>query len=535
MTRSSKSKLEMQVMWDRLIALVEDQANTLMKTAFSPIVRESGDLSAGIFDITGRMLAQARTGTPGHVNTMASSVAQFLKVFPIEDMVEGDVYVTNDPWIGTGHLNDYVVVTPSFLAGKVVAIFTCTGHMTDVGGIGLSPEASSLYAEGTLIPLSKLVDGGCLNNTLVDIAMANSRMPHELEGDLHALIASNATTSVRLIELLREVGVEDLSALSNHIIEKSKRAFEVRLKDLPKISATYKMRTDGFEQPIDLVATVTITDSGVDIDWNGSSSASDRGINVPLGYAAAYSSYAIACAIAPDIPNNFGTLSMIRVTAPDGSILNAIHPQPVSCRHIIGGLLPDVILGAFEQIVPGSVPAESSSALWTLTIKGVDRSDPYTISIVTTGGTGARPSADGLSATAFPSAVRGTPVEMVEANTPLVFWSREFRPNSGGDGEYRGGLGQSMEIGTRDGKPFTLVSAFDRLSFPARGRLDGHKGAPGEVRLSDGTKLPGKGSHAVDANLKLIIGTPGGGGYGKPENRKVGDREKDLLFGYVTC
>src|SRR5262245_34623465 len=179
------SAIRLQVMWTRLIALVEEQAQTLLRTAFSPIVRESGDLSAGIFDPRGRMLAQAVTGTPGHINTMARSVGYFLEQIPAGTMAQGDVYVTNDPWHGTGHLNDYVVVTPAFCCGRLIAFFACTGHMTDVGGIGLSPDGRDLFAEGVAIPIMKLVEAGRMNETLLAIAKANSRLPHELEGDVY--------------------------------------------------------------------------------------------------------------------------------------------------------------------------------------------------------------------------------------------------------------------------------------------------------------------------------------------------------------
>jgi N-methylhydantoinase B len=521
-----------QVMWTRLTALVEEQAQTLLRTAFSPIVRESGDLSAGIFDRSGRMLAQAVTGTPGHINTMARSVGYFLAAFPASTMAEGDVYVTNDPWHGAGHLNDYVVVTPAFHDGRLVGLFACTGHMTDVGGIGLSPEGGDLFMEGVRVPIMKLMERGRINDTLLRIATGNSRMPTELEGDVYSLIASNETAARRLRELLVEVGTPDIDALADHIVDQSCRAVNERLRSLPQGTASCRMRVDGYEAPVDLIATLTLGDGGVSVDWAGSSTASRFGINVPLNYAAAYTCYALSCALTPDVPNNAGSLSAFQVAAPPGSILNAQRPAPVSCRHIIGGLLPDVVFGCLDQLLPGRMPAESASALWTLTIRGASNR-PFTVSIVTNGGTGARPGLDGLSATAFPSAVRGTPVEIVEANTPLVFWRRELRPNSGGDGEARGGLGQAMEIASRDGTPFTLFAAFDRIAHPARGRAGGVSGAPGELRLASGKRLAGKGAHRIDPGERLLVHTPGGGGYGDPRRRCAAARAADCSAGYV--
>jgi N-methylhydantoinase B len=528
------SNIRLQVMWTRLLALVEEQAQTLLRTAFSPIVRESGDLSAGVFDTSGRMLSQAVTGTPGHINTMARSVQSFLTAFPAAAMAEGDVYVTNDPWHGAGHLNDYVVVTPAFHRGRLVALFACTGHMTDVGGIGLSPEGLDLVMEGVLVPIMKLVDRGRINETLIQIVKANSRTPTEIEGDIYSLMASNETALRRLRELLIETNVHDIDALAEYIVTSSRKAVIERIRALPKGEADFRMIIDGYEAPVELVARLRISDDHISIDWTGSSPVSRFGINVPLNYAAAYTSYALSCAIAPDVPNNEGALSVFKVSAPKGSILNAERPQPVSCRHIIGGLLPDVVFGCLDQLIPGRVPAESASALWTLTFRGGSSNQAYITSIVTNGGTGARPGLDGLSATSFPSAVRGTPVEVVEANTPLIFWRRELRADSGGDGTARGGLGQDMEIGTRDGLPFTLIAAFDRIEHPARGRVGGSDGAAGELLLKSGKRLPGKGAHIIDPKDRLIARTPGGGGYGDPSRRSQAARAADRMAGYVT-
>jgi N-methylhydantoinase B len=521
----------MQVMWSRLIAIVEEQAQTILRTAFSPIVRESGDLSAGIFDPGGRLIAQAVTGTPGHINTMARSVGNFLEWIPSHELNTGDVLVTNDPWLGTGHLNDYVVVTPAFHLGRLIAFFACTGHMTDVGGIGLSPDASDTFAEGTAIPVMKLAESGVVNEALLAIAKANSRVPHELEGDLYSLMASNDVGVSRLLDLLSDVSEPDIEAISEFVIRQSRDAVLRKLASWPKRDSSHAMTVDGFEVSVTLRATVRVADDGISVDWSGTSPPSRFGINVPLNYAAAYSCYALSCALGDDIPNNAGTLSAFNVTAPSGCILNATRPQPVACRHIIGGLLPDVIFGCLDQLVPARVPAESASANWTLTLRSVGKL-PFAISIVTNGGTGARPVADGLSATAFPSMVRGTPVEIVEASTPLVFWRRELREGSGGDGTYRGGLGQTMKIGTRSEEPFLFFAAFDRIDHPARGRHGGRPGASGTLAIGGGRRLPGKGTHVIEPNERLIVETPGGGGYGPPDRRSPELRAADRSAGY---
>src|SRR5262249_37393119 len=220
------------------------------------------------------------------------------------------VYVTNDPWHGTGHLNDYVVVTPAFFCGRLVALFACTGHMTDVGGIGLSPDGTDLFMDCVAIPIIKLIDAGRMNQTLLAIVKASSRMPHELEGDVFSLVASNDTAAQRLSELLTEVSASDIDAVADFIVERSRRALADRIAALPKGQASYAMTVDGFDAPVELSARVRIDLDRITVDWSGTSAASRYGINVPLNYTAAYTSYALACVIAPDVPNNAGTLSV---------------------------------------------------------------------------------------------------------------------------------------------------------------------------------------------------------------------------------
>ncbi|MEM5346107.1 hydantoinase B/oxoprolinase family protein [Paraburkholderia azotifigens] len=533
--QATLSPIKLQVVWTRLMSLVEEQAQTLLRTAFSSIVRECGDLSAGVFDTSGRMLAQAVTGTPGHINTMARAVFSFVDAIPVDTMSPGDIYVTNDPWKGTGHLNDYLVVTPAFRGDRVVALFACTGHMTDVGGIGLSPEGSDIFCEGVYIPIMKLADKGKFNETLMTIAKANSRVPTELEGDIYSLIASNETAERRLQELLDESSLDDLSEVAEHIISTSRAAMGERIAALPYGKATYRMTIDGFEAPVELVGTLKIDDAGVSFDWTGTSGMSKNGINVPLNYTTAMTAYALVCSIAPDLPNNEGGLSLFHVSAPNTSIVNAERPHPVACRHIIGLLLPDVVFGCVQQLLPSCpTPSEGASTQWTLTFRGGRTEDPYAISIVTNGGSGARPGLDGLSATSFPSNVRGTPTEIVESSTPLVFWKRELREGSGGAGQWRGGLGQDLEISSLDGRDFTLFAAFDRIDHPARGRSGGEAGRAGELSLSSGPTLPGKGALVIKAHERLIVKTPGGGGYGKPSERDVEASVMDRLIGYIA-
>lgn len=526
------TSIRMQVMWNRLISVVEEQAQTLIRTAFSPIVRECGDLSAGVFDLDGKMLAQAVTGTPGHVNSMAESVKHFIDHFPLETMNEGDIYITNDPWLGTGHLNDFVLTTPCFRKGKLVALFSCTSHLTDIGGIGTGPDGTDVHMEGLYIPMLKLADRGVMNETVLAFVRSNTRQPIESEGDVYSLAACNDIGCARLVEMMDEFGIEALRDLSELICTSSERSVLEEIRKLPQGEYHNRMTVDGYDNPVDLVAKLTIHDDGIAVDYTGTSPMSRYGVNVPMAYTTAYTSFGLACIVAPRVPNNAGSLSCYHVSAPEGSILNAPYPAAVVTRHVIGQMLPDVVFGCLTQACPERVPAEGASCLWNLTFRGeTDRASNqqrlFTITAVTNGGTGARPTKDGLSATAFPSGVRGTPVEINESLAPLVFWRKELRPGSGGAGKFRGGLGQRIEIESAIGEDFEILAAWDRIENPARGRHGGDSGGRGGAFLASGARLRGKGTQTVPSGDRLIIHTPGGGGFGDPETRDAARVEAD--------
>ncbi len=509
-------KLDLQLMWDRLSAVVEEQARALQRTSFSPIVRECGDLSAGVFDPRGRMLAQAVTGTPGHVNSMAESVVHFLTAFPPESMRPGDAYITNDPWKGTGHLNDFVVTTPVFHGGRLVALFACTSHITDIGGIGFGPDGTDLFMEGLALPFLKLMDQGRVNETLLAIAKANTRLPIDTEGDIYSLLNCNDVGARRLARLLEEFQLDDLSVLGAHIIDSTTGAMRQAIAALPQGTWRYAMTLDGYDHPIELQAATTIAGHRVSVDFTGTSPQVTHGINVPLAYTRAYTAFGLMCAIAPRVPNNAGSLGAFAISAPARSIVNALYPAAVSTRHIIGQMLPDMVFGCLAQALPGRCPAEGTSCLWNMTFRNAPaaKGASFAFTMTSNGGTGARPTKDGLNATAFPSGVRGTPVEIVEAQTPLVFWRKELRRGSGGDGTHRGGDGQVIEVAHRDNEPFEILAAFDRIAFPPRGRDGGQDGAAGALATDGGRVLRGKGTQRVEPGERLVVSTPGGGGLG---------------------
>jgi N-methylhydantoinase B len=539
MAPRTHGEIERQIMWNRLNAIVEEQAQVLLRTAFSPIVREAGDLSAGVFDTQGRMLAQAVTGTPGHVNSMAESVKHFIRHFGLDAMRPGDAYITNDPWMGTGHLNDFVITTPAFHKGRLVGLFSCTSHLIDIGGIGFGPDATDVFMEGLYIPFLKLMEEGRVNETLMAMIRANTRLPVDTVGDTYSLAACNDVGCRRLTEMMDEFGLDDLDALGSHICDRSREAVEAEIARLPQGSWTNTMVTDGYESPVSLTATVTVSERGIHVDYTGTSPVAGRGINVPLAYTTAYTVFGLACIVGSRIPNNAGSLAPLTVSAPGGCILNAPKPAPVCSRHVIGQMLPDVVFGCLRQAIPDRVPAEGTSCLWNLNVRGKVKGGAggnygFSMAFTSNGGTGARPRSDGLSATAYPSGVKGTPVEIAEQITPLLFWRKEYRPDSGGPGRMRGGHGQIIEIESRVGEPFELLAAYDRIEHPARGRDGGENGAPGSVSLKSGRKLKGKGFLMVPAGDRLVVETPGGGGLGTPAERDAEAIARDVAAGLVS-
>ena len=541
--RRNISEIDVQIMWNRLLSVVEEQGQTLVRTAFSTSAREAGDISAGVFDLRGRMLAQAVTGTPGHINTMAASVGHFLAVFPVEAMQQGDVYITNDPWKGTGHLYDLVVVSPTFMDGRIVALFACTSHLVDMGGVGQTPEGRQIWHEGLFIPLLRLVRAGEINEDLLAMIRANVREPVQVIGDVYALIACNEIGSRRLVSMLQEFRLDGLDMLGEEIISRSRRAMTEAIGKLPKGTWTNTMRIDGYEAPLDLVASVTIGEDFIHVDYTGTSGMSSYAINCPLCYTEAYTTFGINCVVAPSVPNNAGTLDAVKVTAPPGTIVSATYPAAVYARSSIGHMMPDVVYGALEQAIPGRVPAEGTSNLWSLKmvaghgLTGVgDKSGTqFMVMSFHSGGAGARPRQDGLSATPFPSGVRNVPVEATEAITPLVIWRKELRQDSGGSGRYRGGLGQVMEVGSREDAAFGLFAGFERVKYPARGRNGGGAGQRGAVSLKSGIELKPKGLQIVPPGERLVIEMPGGGGMGPAAERDAAAVRRDVRLGYLSA
>lgn len=537
------SNVAYQVMWNRLISVVEEQAQALVRTAFSTSVREAGDLSAGVYDVHGQMLAQAVTGTPGHVNAMADAVAHFIRRIGRNKINDGDVYITNDPWEGTGHLHDITMVTPSFHKGALVGFFACTAHIVDIGGRGFGADAASVYEEGLYIPIMKFADRGTVDETLTRIIRGNVREPDQLIGDIYALATCNEIGHRRLIDMMEEFALSDLDRIAIFILDNSRRATIERIAALPQQSAEGEITMDGFDRPITLKVKVSVKGDRIVSDFTGSSGLDKKGINCPLVYAKAYACYALKVAIAPEIPNNAASLAPFEIEAPENSIVNALHPAPVALRHIVGHFVPDAVFNAFDKIVPGLVPAEGAGCLCNFQVSLRPRTDALApaharrneVLTFNSGGSGARPEHDGLNATAFPSGVMTMPIEATEHAGPVIIWRKELRPDSGGAGKTRGGLGQYMEVGAQEGHEFDIQAMFDRVDHPARGRRGGQSGAPTTIAQDDGSRMSGKGKQFVPHGRRVVMAFPGGAGYGDPSERPVDLVKRDLARGYISA
>ena len=435
-------------------------------------------------------------------------------------------------------------MTPACLDGRPVALFASTSHIADVGGRGFGADANQVFEEGIRIPIGHLAREGRIDETLIRMVRANVRDPDVAEGDLYSLVACNRTGGERLSAMMREFGLESLDELAETILATSRRAMLREISALRPGTYENAMTIDGYDHDLVLACTLAVAAEGVHLDFSGTSPISPYGINVPETYTRAYGSFGVRCVVGSGVPNNAGSLGTIRVTAPLGCLLNAPPPAAVSARHAIGQMLPDVVLGCLAQAMPpGSVPAEGASCLWLPVFLGgagltgehpYGDSAPFVANPFHTGGTGARPGKDGLSATSFPSGVRSTPIEITESVAPLIFWRKELVADSGGAGEHRGGLGQLMEISHADGAPFAVSKMFERVRNAARGRDGGGPGALGRVDVPGVAELGPKGREVVPPGSRLVLQTPGGGGLGDPRRRSRERVARDVREGLVT-
>lgn len=511
--------IELEILWSNLISIVSEQAKALQRIAFSPIVREAGDLASGLFDARGRMVAQANTGTPGHINSLASAGLSLAALFEGK-LSPGDIVITNDPWMSAGHFFDITLFCPVFWDGRLIGYVGSTIHHTDIGGYGIGAGARDIHEEGLWIPPSKLYEAGEPNALLHDIIRHNVRTPDHVFGDLAAQVSSGRAGGERLIALCKRAGLEDIERLSDEIVTRSENATRAAIRALP--AGTWRGETS-FDVPggsiIALKTAVTIDNQAGDItiDFTGSSGASPLGINVVMNYTHAYSTFAIRSCLNPELPNNHGSLSPIKVTAPKGSIVNAAYPSPLNARHVVGMFVPMPILKALHQVMPHRVLAEGAGAVWTVQIQGKRANgEAFTSSMFNySGGMGARATKPGPSAVCYPTGVAAVPVEILEAAMPIVFDRRALRTGSGGSGRSRGGDGQIIEFHMNTPHPWLLNAVPSRLGRGPDGLDGGEPGAGGRF-LVNGTPFSEARKVAMEPGDVVLLETPGGGGYGAP-------------------
>lgn len=512
------NSVELQILWSNLIGIVSEQARALQRIAFSPIVREAGDLANGLFDRRARMVAQAVTGTPGHINSLAAAAGNLLAHTNVADLKPGDVLITNDPWMSAGHFFDITVLSPIFRGDRLIGYAGSTIHHTDIGGYGIGSGARDIHEEGLWIPVLKLYEAGVPNATLFEIVKRNVRTPEALLGDLGAQVSSGMIAAQRLNALCDRYGLDDIEQLADEIIDRSEAATRDSIRALP--GGTYH-GASRFDVPggdiIELKTAVTIDpEKGeISIDFAGSSPQSKMGINVVPAYTHAYSTFAVRSTLNPDLPNNAGSLAPIKIVLPEECVVNARYPSPVNARHVVGMFVAFPILKALAQVVPDRVVAEGSGAVWTVQIHGKDaEGKPFTSSMFNySGGMGARANKPGLSAICYPTGVSAVPVEVLEASYPIVFTCKEIERGTGGKGRQPGGDGQRIGYRMRTKSSWLLNTVPSRLKTGPEGLKGAEDGAAGRFEVN-GKTLQSLGKMEMRPDDEVFMVTPGGGGFG---------------------
>ena len=451
-------------------------------------------------------------------------------------LTEGDVLITNDPWLTASQLNDITVVSPIFRNGRLVAFFGSCCHTQDIGGRGLTADSKSIFEEGLIIPMMKLHDAGRPNETLIEMIETNARTPSEAIGDLHSQMTGNLVGGQQLCRFLDEFGLEDIEELSDEITDRSERALRERIRDLKDGTYDYEIETDGFDAPLNLKVQIAIEGDELTVDYDGSSGPSERGINVCLNYTRAYTTYGLKCALAPDIPNNDGAFRPVHITAPSGSILNAERPRAVCGRHLVGHFLPSLVMGALSCAGGENVMSPGFDALWECHVDGSDNGHgkSFTYTWFSSGGTGALPGKDGNSATAFPSGVANVPVEIMEIMAPVRILERSLAEDTGGAGSFRGGLGQRFRFEIVAPGHSHFAGMYDRMTTSADGLNSGLPGQKGRAQVSSIPDFQAKRTYRVPSATQVDLTLPGGGGFGDPKTRDPERVRNDVVNGYVS-
>lgn len=527
--------VELELLWRRLISLVDEAAAALVRTSFSTLVRESYDFSCIVTDAAGQSLVQATESIPSFIGTLPETVKHFLRFFPPETLKPGDVLITNDIWLGTGHLPDITVAKPIFRHGKLVAFSASTAHAPDIGGKIRSPEPREVFEEGLQIPPLKLMRAGEADETLVAILRKNVRTPEQTMGDLWAQVVALDLMEERLHILMEQAGLDDLASLAAEIHARCEAAMRSAIAALPDGTYKSELQTDGLmDKPVTLKLSLTIEGDRIIADYTGTDAQVDRAINCALCYTYAMTMYGVKVCTSPNLPNNEGAWRPISMIAPDGCIVNPVFPASGGSRMLIGHYLPMLVFGCLGQIVPERVMAACGSPMWGMNQSGVNaHGKPYANMFFYNGGMGANMRGDGISCLSWPSNVSSTAIEITEHIAPLRVHYKRLRPDSGGPGRHRGGLGQEIALESRSETPIAVSFLAERTIFPAFGVEGGKAGAPGVLRIN-GDKVDPKKQYVLSRGDTVILATPGGGGHGDPDQRNKVARERDIQAGYIS-
>jgi len=534
MSNQRFDSVTLEILWRRMISAADEAAKALRRTSFSTLVNESNDFALVVTDNRGQSLVQNTESIPSFIGTLPVTVKEFIRQIGLENMAPGDVLVTNTPWIATGHLNDITVARPIFRHGRLVAFAASTAHAPDIGGRVRSAEAREMFEEGFHVPVMKLMTAGRVDETFIRLLRAQVRTPDQTEGDLWAQLTGLDLLERRLGDLMQEYDLADLDGFTEEILTRSERAMRASIAKLPSGRYPFEFFTDGLDAPFRYNVVVEVSGDRIAVDYAGTSAQVDRGINCPITYTYAMTAYALKCALLPDLPNNEGIFRCISVTAPEGSILNPRFPAAVGGRMATGHYVPIAIFGALQSVLGDAVIAASGSPLWSLIQTGVrSTGQTYANVLFFNGGMGATGSGDGQNAMAWPSNVSNVPVELIERNAPMLIRKKELRPDSGGAGRFRGGLGQEVVFEVTSDTPIGMIFMAERCRFPAPGASGGGHGAPGELTI-DGESIDHRRNVVLTKGQIVTLRTPGGGGFGPPQHRSAEQRSADQRDGYTT-
>ncbi len=516
--RSRFGALQIGIVWQRLAGLIDEAAEIFLRTSFSSVVRDNWDMALGLLDAQGRQIVQSAKSVPSFIGTMPRTLAAMLERIPRERLAPGDVLISNDAWHGTGHLNDITMVMPVFRGARLVAFIGSTFHSVDIGGAP-SVAARDAYEEGLTIPVCRIVEAGVENPVVIDFLEANLRAPAETLGDIRAQFAAYGQAATRLVALLEAEHIDELDALVDDILARSEASMREAIARLPEGCFTDEIRLDGFDEPLLIRCAVRIAGGEVHVDYAGTSAQIERPINSVLNYTVAYTNYALKCLLDPGTPNNDGTFRPVRVSAPEGSLLNPRRPAPVWARHLSGHYVPPVVFGALAPVLPARVIADCGSPLWNVYFQGRHPDGRrYVKMFFMNGGHGARDGHDGPACLSFPSNVATVSVERFESTVPILIREKALLAESGGAGRWRGGAGQRIAFEIAGSEPVTMTIRHERVKFPPRGLLGGGPGAPGRD-LVNGEVVAPKGRYVLAPGDVATFETPGGGGFGAAEDR----------------